>query len=103
MGATNGDRFTEGNSGGPGSPHPVAVARLRSMLFDTVSDENLREVVAVLVEQAKGGDARAIRELLDRLLGKPCQAPEVRDDNGNGPLGLIIKSVENQRRLPGKG
>ena len=63
-------RFAKGNPGGPGNPHANRTARLRAMLLDTVSDDDFRAVVAKLVAMAKAGDLVAIRELLDRTLGK---------------------------------
>ena len=41
------------------------------MLLAEVSDGDYRAVVKKLVALAKKGDLAAIRELLDRLLGKP--------------------------------
>ncbi len=74
----NGDRgpggqFAPGNKGGPGNPHAKRVARLRGLLLNAVSDEDLKAVVNKLVEQAKAGDMAAIRELLQRLLGPPVE------------------------------
>ena len=64
-------RFAKGNSGGPGNPFAKRVARLRSALFKSVSPQDLREVVAALLKQAKAGDVASIKELLQRLLGPP--------------------------------
>jgi len=63
-------RFAAGNPGGPGNPHARRVATLRALLFEAVTDDDLRAVVGKLIEQAKGGDLAAIREPLDRTLGK---------------------------------
>ena len=64
-------RFARGNCGGPGNPHAQRTARLRAMLLDSVSDDDFTTVVGKLVAMAKGGDLAAIRELLDRMMGKP--------------------------------
>jgi hypothetical protein len=40
-------------------------------MLDAVSDDDVRAVTAKLVEKAKSGDLGAIRELLDRVVGKP--------------------------------
>jgi hypothetical protein len=68
--STNG-RFGCGNPGGPGNPHARRTAQIRSLLLESVTDDDLRAVVAKLIEMAKGGDLAATRELLDRLVGKP--------------------------------
>lgn len=43
------------------------------MLLGAVTDEDLKAVVRVLIQQAKGGDIASIRELLQRLLGPPTE------------------------------
>ncbi len=65
-------QFAKGNPGGPGNPHAKQVAKLRSLIVETVTEKDLRAVVAALVERAKDGDVVAIRELLNRLTGKPA-------------------------------
>src|SRR5689334_20040804 len=67
-------RFLPGNRGGPGNPHAKKVAQLRSALLETVTPEDMRTIVLKLVEMAKGGDLPAIRELLERTLGKRVEA-----------------------------
>ena len=73
-GRNSNGRFSTGNSGGPGNPHAMKVGQLRSALIDAVSPEDIAAIVGKLVEQAKAGDVRAIREVLDRTLGKPVEA-----------------------------
>ena len=66
-------RFAVGNAGGPGNPHAKRVAELRRLLVETVSDDDLKAVVGALVAKARGGDLGAIKELLDRIIGRPVQ------------------------------
>ena len=63
-------RFLHGTAGGPGNLHARAVHELRSELFATIGTEDVRAVVAKLVERARAGDIPAAREVLDRTLGK---------------------------------
>ena len=70
-----GGRFVAGNPGGPGNPHAAQVARLRAEMLDAVTPDDMRAIVSRLVELAKGGDVRAIKEVFDRTLGKP-QEPD---------------------------
>lgn len=70
-------RFVAGNPGGPGNPHASQVARLRSTMLEAVTDDDMRDVVAKLVELAKGGDVKAIQLLMDRTIGKPDSGPMV--------------------------
>ena len=47
--------------------------------------ENADKIVTVLMEKALAGDMAAIKELLDRLEGKPAQAIQ-QDTNINGDV-----------------
>jgi hypothetical protein len=66
-------RFTAGNTGGPGNPHARRVSEFRAVLFKAVTDEDLKEIAATLLDQAKAGNLDATKILLDRLLGRPTQ------------------------------
>jgi hypothetical protein len=76
-GRNAGGRFAAGNRGGPGNPHAKRTAAIRGLLLDSVSDDDLRAIIAKLVEMAKDGDLAAARELLDRMLGKPKSTVEI--------------------------
>ena len=69
-----GGRFARGNPGGPGNPKLREVARLRRALLDGVTETDIRDVVAALLDKAKAGHLPAVRELLDRLVGKATDA-----------------------------
>lgn len=71
--APNG-RFARGNPGGPGNPHAATVAKLRAAILAAVTPEDIDAIIRALVHRAKGGDMAAIRELLDRAIGKPTDA-----------------------------
>jgi hypothetical protein len=66
-------RFGAGNRFATGNPRHRQTAELRAALFAAVSSKDIEAVVATLVEKARSGDVVAIRELLDRVLGKPSQ------------------------------
>ena len=70
-------RFKPGCKPGPGNPHAAAVSRWRKGLIEAVTPEDITAVVLVLVQEAKAGRAWAVRELLDRTLGKAVQAFEL--------------------------
>lgn len=89
-----GGRFAPGNPGGPGNPHAKRTAELRAAALAAVSDDDLRAVVAKLLELAKGGDLAAIRELLDRLLGKAAALIEIQ-----GAVELDATPDDRRQRL----
>ena len=67
-------RFSKGWKGGPGNPLGGQVARLRSALVEAVTEDDITAIAQKLVEMAKAGDVAAIREVLNRTLGKPTEA-----------------------------
>jgi hypothetical protein len=67
-------RFALGNKGGPGNPFARKVGQLRAALLETVTEDDMRAVAAKLVQMARGGNLPAMRELLERMLGKPVEA-----------------------------
>lgn len=73
-GRTAGGRFAPGNPGGPGNPYAQRVAQLRGLMLDAVTEDDLRVIVAAVVDKAKAGDLAAAGFVLDRVLGKPLPA-----------------------------
>jgi hypothetical protein len=77
---TNGDhtghdqrgRFTKGNPGGSGNPFGRQVAALRGALMSCITNEDVQEVVAALLAQAKKGNVAAARLILTYSVGKPA-------------------------------
>ncbi|MEX0774744.1 MAG: hypothetical protein WD042_03410 [Phycisphaeraceae bacterium] len=67
-------RFQPGWKGGPGNPYAKKVAALRSALIGALAPKDMAAIVKALIAKAKEGDVPAIRELLDRTLGKPQEA-----------------------------
>src|SRR6266702_2492700 len=81
-----------GNKGGPGNPFARRVAQLRSILLETVTDEEMRIVAGALVVKAKFGDLTAIKLLFQYLLGKP--AATVNPDT------LDVEEIELYQKSP---
>ena len=73
-------RFSKGWRGGPGNPYASQVARWRRELYACVTDEDIRQVMRALVDQAKHGSPWAIHELLNRLVGKPPTVVQLDSD-----------------------
>lgn len=65
-----GGRFLPGGAGGPGRPKAPKTVQLRSELLAATTEHDIREVWATLLSMAKGGDLAAIREVLDRAIGR---------------------------------
>jgi len=67
-------RFAAGNQAAKGNPHQKAAQRFRAALMETVKPADLKAVVRTLVATAKAGEPWAIKELLDRTVGRPVSA-----------------------------
>jgi len=66
----NKGRFLPGNPGGPGNPQAHNIAAWRKALADSISADDIADVAMQLLDAAKAGKPWAIRELLDRCMGK---------------------------------
>src|SRR5438105_853177 len=64
-------RFGKGNQGGPGNPFARQTARLRQLLLESVSEDDLRAIIATVKEKALEGDLGAVKLLLSYTVGKP--------------------------------
>lgn len=74
-------RFAVGNKMGRGNPHIDKVGKLRAAMFSAVSEKDMKKVFRKLVELAESGDIKAIDLLLNRVLGKPQDSPQVAIQN----------------------
>ncbi len=52
------------------------------MLAETVTEADIREVITHLLEKAKSGEPWAVKEFLDRTLGKADKRLEVTGEGG---------------------
>ena len=64
-------RFAAGNPGGPGNPFARKVAALRNAIVEAITEEDIKEIVAVLKQKAKEGSTAAIKLIFQYALGKP--------------------------------
>lgn len=67
-------RFTAGNRFARGNPHNQRAQLLRARLLERVAGDDIDRIIEALIAKAKTGDIVAIREVLDRCMGKPRQA-----------------------------
>jgi hypothetical protein len=87
-GRTASGKFAPGNKGGPGNPHAKRVAEIRGQLLEAATPARMKKVINALLTQAESGDMAAIKEVFDRLIGKPTQPIE-----GVGDVLMPIKIV----------
>lgn len=62
-------QFTKGNKAARGNPYTKKAAALRKALYNSVTTQDIQQIVDNLKAQAIAGDLKAISLLLDRLLG----------------------------------
>ena len=66
-------RFTAGNKFGRGNKLAAEVHNLRRAMFAAVTPEDVQAAMKALVAEGRAGNVVAIKELLDRLVGKPIE------------------------------
>jgi hypothetical protein len=77
MSSTNGvardphGRFAVGTVGGPGNPYSRQVNEFRAALFSALTVEEFHAIARKLIALAIEGQPWAVKELFDRILGKP--------------------------------
>lgn len=76
-GRSSNGRFVSGNKFASGNPLNRKAQQLRNALLATVTEDDLVKVTRKLVAMARAGDIHAIKELLDRVLGKPTASIEL--------------------------
>src|SRR5947208_7861600 len=69
-------RFARGNPGGPGNPYARRVAKLRQVIINRLTEEDLLAITEALLAKAKEGSVGAAKLLLAYALGKPASAPD---------------------------
>ena len=67
-------RFGKGNRGGPGNPFARQTAKLRQAMLNSVTEDDIAQVMHSLKQQAIDGDRAAAKLLLSYTVGKPTQA-----------------------------
>ncbi len=92
-------KFVKGCRPGPGNPHVAKVAQWRSVLTECVSGEDIEAVIRALVRAARAGERWAIRELLDRCLGKPTQMQELGSAADGQAENVVLKLQFADRQL----
>ena len=69
-------RFAKGNPGGPGNPFARRVAKLRQVILNPLTEEDLLAITEALLAKAKEGSVGAAKLLLAYGIGKPASAPD---------------------------
>src|SRR5439155_11128422 len=69
-------RFARGNPGGPGNPYARRVAKLRQVILNRLTEEDLLAISEALLAKAKEGSVGAAKLLLAYAIGKPASSPD---------------------------
>tara|TARA_E500000318_G_scaffold93927_1_gene93187 strand:+ start:961 stop:1281 length:321 start_codon:yes stop_codon:yes gene_type:complete len=95
-GRSSNGRFAPGNRGGPGNPLAGKISKLRAALVAAVTEDDIHEIARSLIATAKGGDVRAVKELLDRTIGRPVETDLIERLES---LETALKDVETDREM----
>ena len=87
-------KFAKGNPGGPGKACLYKdKIKYHDLLLKATTPEKFQKVAEKLLAQAQDGEPWAIKELLDRLMGKPKQFIEADLSSTNVDPQVIIGQV----------
>ena len=89
-------RFVKGNPGGPGNPNIQHVAKLRDGFRSALSVADVRKICRKLVAIALKGNLMAVREVLDRTIGKCPTAADDGDGDSQKLLPIFEVIVSNR-------
>ena len=90
-----GKRPGAGRKKGGLASHTFQSQELRKQLIQA-AQENWEAIVFTLIDKAVSGDTIALRELLDRVLGKPITPLASADEQGNLlPFQIIVKQKDS--------
>jgi hypothetical protein len=92
-------KFGQGNDFGKGNPFAKRAAELRSVLYDSVTDDDMKAVVVKVIELAKSGDLAAMKLLMDRVLGKVAVDQDERAPRIGSEAERRIRMAETANRV----
>jgi len=73
----------------------LMASKLRAALI-RVAEENAEPLAKVLVDKALGGDLPAIKEMLDRGVGKAMQQVDVTTNGKDLPVPILLASTSDE-------
>ncbi len=97
-----GKPFKKGQPGGPGRPkgsYDKKAAELKAALLAAITEQDIKDIAAGLIRAAKKGEARAAKELFDRVWGKAPQAVEVTGEGG-GDIRIVVVGPNRRKSKP---
>jgi len=89
-----GHLFQKGNPGGTCNPYAKLNKTWKLLVQSAVTEADLLEVMKILIEKAKKGDMKAIKELLDRLIGKAEQSMSFEFDQEKLGVRIVFDQKE---------
>jgi hypothetical protein len=93
MSQHGGKRPGAGRPKGTLASHTLEAQELRKQLIQAAKD-NWQAIVFTLIDKAVAGDTIALRELLDRVLGKATTPIEL-DSKSGLPFQIVIKQIQS--------
>jgi hypothetical protein len=96
-------KFTKGNTFGRGRPRKEIERDYLAAIRDACSSEDVKEIFGKLVEQAKGGDLRAARYVLEACIGsrEPLALTQIaiEEELGYDPVEEAVLRADTQQQL----
>lgn len=95
--------FAEGNKGGPGRPKDTEESKIKKKVikeiikkYEASLADILPEIVPILRDKALiGKDIQAIKEIHDRVMGKPRQNIGIDGGEDNKPIAILTNAIHS--------
>lgn len=92
-------KFLPGNKlGTGGDPYAARKTQFRTVLMEAFTPAEMLKVANALLKAARKGEPWAVRELLDRMLGKPKEHLEL-DAELRLTLTEAVRRIDEHRRI----
>lgn len=92
-------KFLPGNKlGTGGDPWAAQKSKFRSVLANALTPQEMGKIAKALIRAAKRGESWAVKEVLDRMLGKPQQDVNLK---GHVTVAELIASLRPERDAVG--
>jgi hypothetical protein len=96
-------RFTKGNSFGQGRPRKEIERDYLIAMRNACSSDDVKEIFGKLVEQAKGGDLKAARFVVEQFVGlrDPLALTQIaiEEELGYDPVEDAVRRADTQKQL----
>jgi len=99
-------KFLPGTKPGPGNPHASKVQRIKDIILNTVTPEDVVSMCRAMVKKAasgKTGSVEAFNSVMTWMLGKPQMMLTINNNGGITAAAVFIQNMATAMKTEGRG